>query len=419
MFAILGTAGCDRKPEKLSEPAAQEAADPVPEIASTETAESGPAGQKPRTVQTSALPVLSIDGTPDTAITVGGRYSFTPSVTGAAGRQPRFAIVRKPQWAVFNATTGELSGVPEEAGRHENILIAVTDNRSQPVTLPAFTIEVFPVPSEPAAAPEFPSPEVSSLAAQLDSADPSEKYRAARTLASLGPAASGAVPALIRGLSDPNPAQQAACARALGRIGSGASEALPVLSALVGSARTDTESRLASIEALGLIASPGGVSALRTALSDPDLRTRRAAASALYLIGPDAKPAVPVLVHSLAEGNEEAARALGRIGDPSAVPALTMALSDWRTVYGAAEALRDLGPAAENAIPALEQVAASGGSTAIRDMAASALKAIRTGPSQTGTQPSAPEPGRTDASPPGEMPADGTAAGGSVPGVPQ
>ncbi len=87
-------------------------------------------------------------------------------------------------------------------------------------------------------------------------------------------------------------------------------------------------------------------------LSDPDMHTRRSAAAALALRGPEAAPAVPALVRALRDPDVRlvALRALGAIGPEaaSAVPAVAAQarLSDAFMRLGATYALGGIGPAA-------------------------------------------------------------------------
>jgi HEAT repeat protein len=92
------------------------------------------------------------------------------------------------------------------------------------------------------------------------------------------------------------------------------------------------------------------VPALIEALRDPDFAVRYFAAEALGSIGPTAEAAIPALLAAHYGG----ASALARIGPP-AVPALRKALRDPKPGVRktAAEALRDIGPPAREALPEL------------------------------------------------------------------
>jgi len=321
----------------------------------------------------------TISGIPPAEAVAGQPYLFSPEADdpdSASGQQLRFAIANKPSWLTFDAITGRLSGTPTagQAGLYEKIMIAVTDGVSPPATLPPFSIRVVeesitPAESEPPA-------DLGAWAAMLASSDLSERQKAARVLAAMGPGAAPAVPQLIQGLDDPSSAQQTACAKALGRTGEKGREAVTVLSQKA-QPPASNELRLAAIEALGSIGGPHSLPALEQALTDGDVRIRRASARSLAIMGPQARTSIPALSEALKQGNEDAAQALGKIGDPSAVPALTEALADWRTAYGAAWALKELGPAAATAAPQLEQVSVSGSTAAIRRMAEEALASVK------------------------------------------
>lgn len=85
-----------------------------------------------------------ISGAPDTAATVGMRYSFTPTARDADRRDRlRFFISNKPLWASFDSRTGRLMGTPgsRHVGTYSGITIGVTDGRNR-VTLPRFSITV-------------------------------------------------------------------------------------------------------------------------------------------------------------------------------------------------------------------------------------------------------------------------------------
>jgi HEAT repeat protein len=107
------------------------------------------------------------------------------------------------------------------------------------------------------------------------------------------------------------------------------------------------------------------VAALIKQLKDISPAVRNKAARALENLDPAAKDAVPVLIEALKLKDEVsvatvlpvAARALGRLGS-AAVPALTEALEvkDGRLQAYAAMALKQIGPDAKPAVPALVEV---------------------------------------------------------------
>jgi hypothetical protein len=85
----------------------------------------------------------SISGTPPTTVTAGQAYSFTPAASDPDGQALTFAIVNKPSWASFNATTGRVNGTPTAAqvGSYSNVSISVSDGAAQASLVP-FTIRV-------------------------------------------------------------------------------------------------------------------------------------------------------------------------------------------------------------------------------------------------------------------------------------
>jgi HEAT repeat protein len=172
----------------------------------------------------------------------------------------------------------------------------------------------------------------------------------------MGSSAKDAVLALVRVLHDPEANVSHAAAYALGQIGPAARGAVPALLAYAPNMGFFDSAYFAKavLSPIGAAAVP----ALRTALDDPDVKIRVRAAQALGPIGPAAKEAVPGLIALLSEENEDprgsAASALGGIGPAAneAIPALTAALHDKQgpVRYAAAEALGKLGAAA---VPAL------------------------------------------------------------------
>ena len=71
----------------------------------------------------------SISGSPDNHVTVGAVYTFTPYASDPDGDNLHFSITKSPAWAVFDSTTGTLSGTPETAdiGVYDDIIIMVSD----------------------------------------------------------------------------------------------------------------------------------------------------------------------------------------------------------------------------------------------------------------------------------------------------
>ena len=124
------------------------------------------------------------------------------------------------------------------------------------------------------------------------------------------------------------------------------------------------------------------VPALILALKDPEARVRKAAASALWGLGPKAHDAVPTLAEALADNGDGvrlgAVMALGSIGRDAAaaVPALARAVRDrdGNVRLWAAKALAKIGPPARAALPALTDAARY---DSTRTAAEDAIRAIK------------------------------------------
>lgn len=135
----------------------------------------------------------------------------------------------------------------------------------------------------------------------------------------------------IKRLSSKNAAERVAAIVRLGELGPGAQRAIPLL---VGASRdADPQVRESAVETLGKIgaADPRAVRALGERFLDEDPFIAGKAASALAGMG---RPAIPLLLKSLADKNENArwcaAIALGKIAPAGAeaIPSLAAALED-------------------------------------------------------------------------------------------
>jgi hypothetical protein len=104
------------------------------------------AAPEPTPAPTNRAPTIS--GTPATTATVGTTYSFQPTASDPDGDTLAWSISNPPSWATFNTATGRLSGTPTAAGTASNIVISVSDGKTQ-ASLPAFSITV----TAPAPAP--------------------------------------------------------------------------------------------------------------------------------------------------------------------------------------------------------------------------------------------------------------------------
>lgn len=85
----------------------------------------------------------TISGSPQAAITMGSKYSFTPNASDPDGDTLTFSIQNLPVWAAFDSTTGTLSGTPSlaDVGVFTGIVISVSDG-TDTASLPAYSITV-------------------------------------------------------------------------------------------------------------------------------------------------------------------------------------------------------------------------------------------------------------------------------------
>jgi hypothetical protein len=154
--------------------------------------------------------------------------------------------------------------------------------------------------------------------------------------------------------------------RAIGSFGAEGARACPqLIAALSDSSAATREAAAGALAQLGRHALSEAVPALVKALTDPEPQVRDLASIALGSMGSKASDAVPALVRSLNDPVDyvraSAADALGAMGasagaavGPLAAKLLT---KDQGFVLGSiAYALGDIGPAAKDALPALQQV---------------------------------------------------------------
>ena len=171
---------------------------------------------------------------------------------------------------------------------------------------------------------------------------------------------SGAVEALAAALADPEPRVAETAAYALGRIGSGAHAAIPALAAAA--RHPERLVRRAAIDALGKLGpDPMTEDVLTTALSGPDPDIRGLAAEGMRRIQTPGEAVAP-LVAALVAGpaytqRQTAASALALMGVEarSGIPALVDALGyhDSEVRRLAADVLAAIGPDAGSAVPEL------------------------------------------------------------------
>jgi hypothetical protein len=108
-------------------------------------ADAVPTGSAPAVTDPNAAPQIS--GAPPTSATQGQPYAFTPSATDADNDPLTFSISNRPSWAVFNASTGKIDGMPTD-GTFTNIVISVSDGQGTAWLAP-FNITVQPGSNPP------------------------------------------------------------------------------------------------------------------------------------------------------------------------------------------------------------------------------------------------------------------------------
>ena len=172
---------------------------------------------------------------------------------------------------------------------------------------------------------------------------------------------------LVTQLQDPNPGVRSSAVETLAKSGDSR-----VVAPLITALQDDSESvRGCALQGLKDIGSPA-VPLLIVALKNPDRRVRRKASCVIDNIGYELKeigdfravaPLIDALKDSTSVVRSHSVTALGKIGEPQALPAVISALKteavrsalDIGVCYRAIEALHRLGkPAAEFLIPALK-----------------------------------------------------------------
>ncbi len=142
----------------------------------------------------------------------------------------------------------------------------------------------------------------------------------------------------------------------LGARGEKAAEAVAPLTELLKD--SSVEVRAHAARSLGEIVVPAkpAVAALAQLVKDPDETVRRQAVRAVMAIRPGPQITVPLAVDLLEDSDPGVRiRILHAVADagPKAVPALIVALKNEKAAYWACLVLREIGPAAKDAVPAL------------------------------------------------------------------
>jgi hypothetical protein len=86
----------------------------------------------------------TITGAPSINAIAGQPYTFAPKAADAEGDKLTFSIQNKPSWALFNSTTGALTGTPAAAGSFKAIQISVSDGKAT-TALAAYNLTINPV----------------------------------------------------------------------------------------------------------------------------------------------------------------------------------------------------------------------------------------------------------------------------------
>lgn len=223
----------------------------------------------------------------------------------------------------------------------------------------------------PAQALTWPS-RVTDLERRFESTDATVRQQVVDEMAEVD--AADVMPLLLRALSDPNAEVRALAASAAGEMG--AIEALPSLRLLLGDRNAAV--REASATALGQLRAPGSLDALGRSLSDRENSVRVAAATAIAQLG--LPEGAAVLSEALRDRNSEvaiaAAEGLAILAQPGSVYALieTMSASAEAVSIAAIDAVARL--RAEQAVPALANLARGDARPPVRLAAIRALGEI-------------------------------------------
>ena len=157
------------------------------------------------------------------------------------------------------------------------------------------------------------------------------------------------------------PSDETAKLQTIDQLGSRGRKAATVASLVEMLQDASPNVRAHAAHALGVIGSPAtsAVPALANLLKDADETVRRQAIRAIMTIHPGPKVTVPLAVKLLEEDADPGVRmrvltAISEVG-AKAVPGLIEALKNDKAAYWACLVLRDIGPAAKDAVPALTE----------------------------------------------------------------
>jgi HEAT repeat protein len=222
-----------------------------------------------------------------------------------------------------------------------------------------------------------------SLIRALNDEDADVFATAAAELSVKGRLSGKDVPNLLEALRAPKPRTRAFAATALGRVGPDSRQAIEVLGSLLHD--SDVQVRRESAKALARSRSKAWISlaALNQALDDPDPAVQEPVIEALGHIGVLARAAIPKLVKARKNPklHDAANQALIQVAKADVGP-LIKALKNADGIQERLELidlLGKIGPDAEEAIPALSDLATNANLRSTREAAAKALEQIRKG----------------------------------------
>jgi len=171
-------------------------------------------------------------------------------------------------------------------------------------------------------------------------------------------AAEVSVAELIGGLKSADEAARLKAVDQLGACGEKAAEAVTPLTELLKDGSAKVRARAVwALGAIGAAAKPA-VPAMADLLKDPDETVRRMVVQAVQAIRPGSAVAVPLCVKLLEDPDPAVrARVLSAIAQAGekAVPSLIKALQNDKATYWACLVLREIGPDAKDAVPALTE----------------------------------------------------------------
>jgi hypothetical protein len=126
----------------------------------------------------------TISGSPPAQVTVGAAYVFQPQASDPDGDALSFTVQNKPGWALFNTSTGRLSGTPgiADVGAQTGVAIAVSDGTAT-TSLSTFTLTVVAASGSSTLAARYPGDVGIATDADVVFHDDFEQTNAAATIA--------------------------------------------------------------------------------------------------------------------------------------------------------------------------------------------------------------------------------------------